>query len=135
MTKRLYDYSMCFGAFDLFHPGHEFFLRECAKMGEKLVVVVARDANVERIKGEKPWYKEEERQRTIEEAFPTATVTLGDISDFYAPIKKYKPDVLCFGYDQKAREDEIKKLFPGIKIVRISPYKEKEFKSSILKAK
>ena len=45
---------MCFGTFDTLHPGHLYFLRECRRYGDNLVVVIARDATVAKVKGKKP---------------------------------------------------------------------------------
>ncbi len=44
---------MCFGTFDILHPGHLYFLRECEKYGDELIVVIARDATVEKVKEKK----------------------------------------------------------------------------------
>ena len=37
---------MCFGTFDIFHPGHEHYLREAEKMADLMTVVIARDHRV-----------------------------------------------------------------------------------------
>jgi FAD synthetase len=34
------------GTFDLLHPGHLFYLEQSKALGDELVVIVARDANV-----------------------------------------------------------------------------------------
>ena len=34
---------MCAGTFDIVHPGHLYFFSEAKKLGDKLIVVVARD--------------------------------------------------------------------------------------------
>ena len=41
-----FDHVMCCGTFDLFHPGHEFYLRSAQKFAQKMTVVIARDARV-----------------------------------------------------------------------------------------
>lgn len=41
---------MTFGTFDVFHPGHLYYLREAKKLGNYLVTVVARDETVLNIK-------------------------------------------------------------------------------------
>ena len=41
---------MVAGTFDLIHPGHLYLIQEARKLG-KVVVVVGRDKNVERVKG------------------------------------------------------------------------------------
>ena len=45
---------MAFGTFDLLHPGHLSYLNKSKKLGSKLIVVVARDANTLKVKGFKP---------------------------------------------------------------------------------
>lgn len=37
---------MTFGTFDLFHPGHRYYLSEARKQGSYLITVVARDKTV-----------------------------------------------------------------------------------------
>lgn len=90
---------MVFGTFDLFHPGHSSLLKQAQALGT-VTVVVARSANVERIKGRKPMQSDEERAKAVKEAFPDADVILGDPNDFLVPIRERKPDVLLLGYDQ-----------------------------------
>lgn len=41
---------MAFGTFDVFHPGHEYYLTQAKKYGDILIVVVARDKTVEKVK-------------------------------------------------------------------------------------
>lgn len=91
---------MIFGTFDLFHPGHEFVLNEAMKRGQ-VTVIVARDKNVEKIKGRLPEQTEEVRVRTIREQFPEVTAVLGDARDFLSPVRETKPDLILLGYDQK----------------------------------
>jgi len=45
---------MTFGTFNIFHKGHEFYLREAKKFGDKLYVVVALDSTVLKIKDKLP---------------------------------------------------------------------------------
>ena len=126
---------MCFGSFDLFHSGHAFFLSKSLEYGDTLIVTIARDTNIKKIKGRTPMFSENERLESVKKHFPQAKVCLGDPNDFYTCIRMYKPDVLCLGYDQNANEKEIKNLFPFLTIVRIEAYRENEFKSSLLKKK
>lgn len=87
------------GTFDDLHPGHHFLLTEASKKGE-LWVIVARDSNVQKIKGRPPLQTEEVRKRAIEEAFPSAHVLLGDATDFLKPVHSINPDLIVLGYDQ-----------------------------------
>ena len=64
-------------------------------------------------------------------------VVLGNLKNKYAIIKKFKPDIICLGYDQKyfidQLKDKIKKLELNIKIIRLKPYKAHIYKISIIK--
>lgn len=122
---------MIFGTFDRFHPGHEFVLREAMKRGD-VTVIVARDANVEKIKGKRPKYDERVRTAAIRTAFPDVAVRLGDESgDFLAPVRKFAPDLILMGYDQQ--------LPPGVedadlpcRVERLPAYEPEKYKSSLL---
>jgi bifunctional ADP-heptose synthase (sugar kinase/adenylyltransferase) len=44
--EKEFDHVMCFGTFDIFHPGHEFYLREAQKFARNMTIVIARDHRV-----------------------------------------------------------------------------------------
>ncbi len=120
---------LVFGTFDKLHPGHRFLLDEASKRGE-LSVVVARDANVVRIKGRAPVQDEKARIRAVQEAFPDATIILGDSHDFLVPVRAVHPDLILLGYDQK--------LPPGVRvsdlpcpIERLPAFEPEKYKSSL----
>lgn len=46
MSKKV----MVFGTFDIFHKGHEFYFSKAKEYGEELIVIVARDETVLKIK-------------------------------------------------------------------------------------
>jgi len=56
---------MVFGAFDHLHPGHLDYFRQTRHFGDELVVVVARDKNVLKIKGRLPREDEKIRVRNV----------------------------------------------------------------------
>ena len=91
---------LTFGTFDHLHPGHIAYLSEAAGMGD-LTIIVARDRNVEHIKGAAPQGLEQDRLLALEEVFPDATVVLGDSEDYLRPVRDAAPDVIVMGYDQK----------------------------------
>ena len=124
---------MCFGSFDVFHKGHEYFLNTSQNYGDKLYIVIARDINIQKIKKFTPHYNERERQQIIQKKFPNAVVVLGDLKDFYIPLKTYNPNIICLGYDQKANIANIQKNCSNIKIIRIPSYQPETYKSSLLK--
>ncbi len=128
---------MVFGTFDIFHPGHRSFLRQAKKLGDYLIVVVARDKTVETTKKQKPLNKEAARVKIIKNSRLADEVILGSLTDKYAVIKKYRPDIICLGYDQKHFIGGLKKKPDsfGLKsnIVRLKPYAPGRYKSSKLK--
>ncbi len=105
------------GCFDILHPGHVKFLEWCKKRFEgELVVVLAREKNAEEIKNRKPVFSEEERKIIVEALKPVDKVILGDKKNIFKPILKEKPDIIVLGYDQWAKEAEIKKVLKENKI-------------------
>ena len=119
---------LVFGTFDRLHPGHEFLLREAAKRGD-LSVVVARDANVRRIKGHLPVEPEEVRKSALESAFPAATIVLGDPQNFLHPVLAIKPDLILLGYDQQLPPGVTEKDLP-CPFERLPSFHPERFKSS-----
>jgi cytidyltransferase-like protein len=106
------------GVFDLFHPGHRFFLETARQLGDRLIVVVARDHNVERFKGFLPEQGE---------------VVLGEENgDLLAIVKTVSPDILAVGYDQKLPEG-LRATFPDLIIKMLPAFEPQVFKSSHLR--
>ncbi len=59
---------MTFGTFDIFHPGHAYYLSQAARLGERLITVVARDTTVLAIKGKMPRENEHRRREGVRES-------------------------------------------------------------------
>ncbi len=125
---------MVFGTFDIFHPGHESFLRQAGKLGDFLIVVIARDATVLKVKKRRPLNSENKRLKTIIETGLADKVLLGSLSDKYAVIKKYKPDVICLGYDQKFFVDDLREKLNEFGLQKTMVEKMKPFKADIYKS-
>lgn len=127
---------MAFGTFDLLHPGHISFLNQTKKYGE-LIVIIARDKTVRRLKGKLPIHSEKQRLEAIKGLKLAARVILGSLTDKYAAIKKYQPDIIALGYDQtyftEKLKPELKKLKLTTKIIRLKSYQPHKFKTSIIK--
>ncbi|PLW80573.1 FAD synthase [Candidatus Woesearchaeota archaeon] len=128
---------MCFGTFDMFHPGHEYFLNEAKKFGNELVVVVARDKTVNEIKGFYPKEDEKKRLQNIIDSKIAEKVVLGDeILNKYNVLGE-KPDIIALGYDQKYflehLQDELNKRNLKTKIVRLDSFHPEKYKSSKLR--
>lgn len=130
---------MVFGTFDCLHPGHINFFEQARKLSKNayLIVSIARDVNVRRIKGKLPENFEKERLNLINNCRLVDLVVMGDMANPTKHIFKIKPDIIALGYDQLAYtenlQDKLKAKLPRVKIVRLKPYKEKYFKSSKLK--
>lgn len=128
---------LCFGCFDILHPGHIYYLREAKKLGEHLVVVVARDKTIKKIKGKDPKYSQAERVGHVREVSHVDKVVLGYETDYYKIIEEINPDIIALGYDQNSYSENLteilKKRNMHPKIVRLKPYKEHIYKSSKLK--
>lgn len=120
------------GTFDIIHPGHITFLEEAKKLGEELIVIVAREKNVKH--KPKPVIPEEQRRRVVEALKPVDKAILGDKDDIFRPIMELKPDIIVLGYDQHFDEswleEELKKRGLNCRVVRIRKKVECEFCSS-----
>ncbi|MFZ2975033.1 MAG: adenylyltransferase/cytidyltransferase family protein [Candidatus Moraniibacteriota bacterium] len=127
---------MAFGTFDVYHKGHENYLRQARKLGEYLVVVVARDRTVAIIKKQDTRNKEQERLERIKLSGLADEVVLGDLKDKYKIIEKYRPDLIALGYDQKVDlvklKDKLKEFNLKAKIVRLKSFKPEIYKSSLI---
>ncbi len=129
---------MLFGTFDIFHKGHKNFLKQARRYGDYLIVVVARDETVEKVKKRLPQNSEDIRLKNIKESDLADEVVLGSLENKYKAIEKYKPNVICLGYDQgtftENLREKLKKLNLGkTKIVRLKSYYPEKYKSSKLR--
>ncbi|MBN1258355.1 adenylyltransferase/cytidyltransferase family protein [Candidatus Peregrinibacteria bacterium] len=124
---------MGFGTFDGLHPGHRFFLGELKKLGDEVIVIVARDVNVERFKGRPPAHNENDRLLAVQNEYLGYKVMLGETKNFYKCIRDHKPHVIGLGYDQKADTDYLNREFPEIKITRLPAHAPDKYKSSLLR--
>jgi len=132
---------LVFGTFDLLHAGHLSFLRQARKLGHELIVVVARDANAEKLKGKKPVQNEQTRLNAIMKLPFVTKAMLGqaELNHRYKLVQQINPDVIALGYDQfllttRLKED-LASLGLTVQIVRLKPYRADRYKSSILRKK
>ena len=127
-----------FGVFDGIHDGHLSLINEARKEGDRLVAIVARDSEVEKIKGKLPRYDEASRIAFLLEIPELDTVYLGDLEQgTYKILNEIKPNVIYLGYDQQALEDSLNKamkenILPQIEIKHGIAHKPEIFKSSLL---
>ena len=92
------------GVFDLLHYGHIRLLEEAKKLGgpdARLVVIIARDETVRRLKGRKPILPEDQRRALVEALRVVDEALLGyEDLDMATVIEKVRPDIIAVGYDQ-----------------------------------
>ena len=93
------------GTFDILHPGHLFYLEESRKLGDELVVIVARDTNVKH--KPRPVIPEEHRLRMVAALKPVDRAILGDKSDMFRPIEELRPDIITIGFNQMFDETKL----------------------------
>ncbi|MBI2505420.1 MAG: FAD synthase [Candidatus Latescibacteria bacterium] len=121
------------GTFDHLHPGHLSFLRQAAALGTELVVVVARDENVRRIKGRRPDHGEDERRTRVEALGIASQVRLGYPGmDFLKIVAEIQPQIIALGYDQQPPPG-LQEAFPQIQLVVLKPYYPEKYKSSFFR--
>lgn len=116
---------MATGTFDLLHMGHIYYLKEAKKLGDVLVVVVATDATVRKLKHD-PITPQEIRVSLIRELKIVDEAYLGHEKDMYAIVEEIKPDIIALGFDQVHNADaikaELKKRKLNVQVVRLSKY-------------
>ena len=135
---------MIFGTFDGVHKGHLNFFKQAKKIVKKplksfLIVSVARDKNVFRIKKHWPLFGERKRIALVKKYKIVDKVVLSGIKNHIPHIAQEKPDIIALGYDQKAYVKNLKKDLKNkgilVKIIRLKPYREKIYKNNLLKIK
>ncbi len=126
------------GVFDLVHYGHIRFIEEAKKLGgenSRLVVIVARDKTVKRLKGRRPIIPEDQRRAVVESLKPVDEAILGyeDLS-FEETIAKIKPDIIAVGYDQRSIENDVRAFIKArgltIEVVRVGKFGRADLDSS-----
>lgn len=129
---------IAFGTFDIFHPGHISFLKQAKKLGDYLVVVVARDHNTTKVKGKTPQNNENKRAHTIRKAKIADKVILGSrTNNYFQTLRTYKIDTVALGYDQKPTISALRKVLrkhrlSKVAIKRLKSYNPNKYKSSKL---
>lgn len=129
---------IAFGTFDIFHPGHISFLKQAKKIGNYLLIVVARDQNTLKVKGKLPRNDEKIRLRVVRRAKIANKVILGSVTgNYFRTLRTNKIDLIALGYDQKPTIFLLKKTLrkhrlARVEIKRLRAYNPNKFKSSKL---
>ena len=112
------------GTFDLLHPGHLYYLEESRRLGDELVVIVARDANVRH--KPRPIVPEEQRLALVRALKPVDAARLGDAEDMFRPIQELRPDIITLGcnqhFDERALANALAERGCACRVVRIGGY-------------
>lgn len=130
---------MVFGTFEILHPGHLNFFKQARALGPCpfLIVSVARDLNVERIKGRKPAKNESSRLRLVRKSPLVDKAILGAKHAYFFHIRRQRPDVIALGYDQKAYVSELRRDLGrfGLKarVVRLKPHRPRVYKTTFIR--
>lgn len=98
---------MAQGVFDILHPGHIYYLEQSSELGDRLVVVVARDSNVEE---KETVFDEEERKKMVQALQVVDRAVLGSENDFSDTVEEVNPDVIALGYDQDMDPGEVRSM-------------------------
>ncbi len=121
------------GTFSILHPGHIVYLEQARKLGDKLVVIVARDEFVKKRKNSCP-IPEQQRLAVVRALKPVDEAILGDMEDIFRPIQGLNPDIIALGEDQEFREEELKQELSRrnlkARVVRVHRYWESDLDSS-----
>ncbi len=127
---------MVFGTFDGLHKGHSDFFRQAKRYGDYLIVIVARDKTVKKLKGRLPLYNEKERLEAVKNSKSVDETKLGSKNNPYQIINKIKPEIICLGYDQKSFTNnlrgKLREMGLETKVYRLKPYKPQKYHSSII---
>ena len=126
------------GTFDLLHEGHIKFLQDAKSIGDQLIVIVIPDTIVIENKGRMPFDPQDKRKKKIEDTNIASAVFIDSLSEGLRSVKKIKPDVFCFGYDQFSEweeklSDKLREYNPYIKFKRLHEHSNGIHTSNIIK--
>jgi FAD synthetase len=114
------------GTFDIIHGGHLYLIKKASKFGD-LIVIVARDENVKKIKGHPPIIPEAQRLTVVKGLKFVKKAVLGKRGgDFLKIVKEINPTYLVLGPDQDFSEGDLEKRLTefglNTKVIRIPEY-------------
>lgn len=103
------------GVFDILHPGHIYTLEQARKEGDLLVVVVATDQTVKKLKKKEPLHPQKLRIKLLQ-ALKIVDLVIAGKKNWLEVLNQVKPDVVVFGYDQQPKD------IPGAKIIKLKKF-------------
>lgn len=124
------------GTFDIIHPGHLYLLKQAKKKGDFLMVVIARDTTVKKVKKHPLYFNEIERINNLKTLRIANRVVLGNRGDKLKIVTALKPNIICLGYDQGMftadLKQKLKKRGLEPEIIRMKPLGKDKYKTSLL---
>lgn len=129
---------LLFGTFDMIHEGHRNLFRQALGLAKEvnLIVSIARDKNVARIKGRAPRRSEQQRLALVRKQPEVTRAVLGGSRDHLPHIIRLQPDIIALGYDQSAYVSglraELKTAGLKTKVVRLKAFRPKKYQTRLL---
>jgi|TARA_B110000014_G_scaffold225220_1_gene183854 cytidyltransferase-like protein len=125
------------GVFDIIHPGHIHTLNEAKKLGDFLVVVIATDTTVMKMKKRKPLHNAQARQELVSSLSMVDLCIIGNEEDIFKTVDLIKPQIIALGYDQIHQEkfitDGCRKINLDVTVARLESPRPETSSSSIQK--
>lgn len=120
--NKLNTIVMCLGKFDILHTGHLYYLKEAAKYGKYLIVVITADKYLL----EKPTFNQDIRKKTLEMLPFVNEVYICNSKTGIPAIQRYKPKLLIKGPDYEnscdknftIEKNEVEKYGGEVKIIK-----------------
>jgi len=105
------------GCFNKIHEGHRKILNKLKEKG-KVIIVLTHDLH-NRKKNALP---ARQRKKNLEKEGLADEVVIGDPHDYMKVIRKYDPDIIALGYDQKMPD----KIKTKARIIKMKKYEAKD---------
>ena len=113
------DIALCYGHFNLIHPGHLRYLQHARTLAEKLFVVVVSDAELDKGSSENH-FSENERAESVANLQIVDGVIILNKNTLRDLIDKIKPNVLVLGKEFEnthSRPNEIQEAINAVELV------------------
>ncbi len=131
---------MVFGTFDMLHEGHLDLFRQARALASDpyLIVSVARDSAVKRIKHAAARHTEDERLALVSSCDLVDEALLGDERGYMDHIMNARPDIIALGYDQEGEYvsslgSDLRNAGLDTRVVRLEAHRPDVYKTSKLK--
>jgi len=108
------------GVFDVLHIGHIHMLRKAKEQVDVLIVIIATDDTVKKMKNREPLHKQEWRKDVITSLKYVDAAIIGEEKEFRVPLIKINPDVIFLGYDQKIPPGISKKELQNREVIKLN---------------